>query len=439
VRAVPWLRVHGRQGDIRATVGVALVPVAVVGFTAGAALVLAAGPLANALFDPAHRAAGRHELQALGPFVPIVLCSTVALAALRGFGRMAFFAAQNAAVAVARPLAVAAVALAGYGPGGATLAWAVPVAPAAVVAGAVLRRDLGALRAAPRRWSLRALAAELWAYSGPRALASAFTITITWLDVLLVGRLASTSAAGIYGVASRLYVVGSYALQAVGVAAAPQFSGLIAGRRTPELERLYRVGTCWVMAFSWPFYAIMLVFPETMMRTLFGSAYAGGGHALAILGFAGLIDVGTGNAQALLLMSGHSKIYALNTGVGVLVNISLNLLLIPHLGISGAALAWAVTITVTNVAALVECLVLMRVRPFGPGYAVVAAAALGCFMALPLVARAVAGSGTPVFLGSAAVAAVAYLALLRRYRVVLDLHTLWRSLRDRSAAAPDAA
>ena len=186
------------------------------------------------------------------------------------------------------------------------------------------------------------------------------------------------------------------------------------------------------MAISWPFYAVMLVFPTTMMETFFGTGYAEGGRALAILGFAGLLDVGTGNSQAVLLMSGHSRLYAANTAAALAANVGLNLVLVPRFGITGAAVAWAVSISITNLAALVQVRYAMGVRPFGRGYPRVAAAALVCFAAVPLLVRAAAGT-EPAALGASIVLASAlYVAALRRLRGVLELGTLWRAFRPES-------
>lgn len=437
VRAVPRLRVLGRSGELGTTIAVAVVPVAVVGVVAAVCVYAAADSLAGAFFDAGHRDVGAHELRLLAAFIPIWLCATVLLAAVRGFGDITFYAVQNAAVAAVRPPIVAAVAVAGLGAAGVTVGWALPTIAALAGAIVLLRRHLrrvDSTTAEPRR-PLGAVIPEFWAYSLPRALAAVFTVTITWLDVLLVGRLSSTAEAGVYGVASRLYVVGAYALQAVGTAAAPQFSELIAAGRRRELERVYQLGTWWTMAISWPFYALMLVFPMTMMEAFFGSQYSGGGHALAVLGFAGLLDVGTGNSQAVLLMSGHSRFYAANTAAALAANVGLNLALVPRFGITGAAVAWAVSIAITNLAALLQVRYVMGVRPFGRGYPLIAAATLVCFAGVPLVVRTAAGSGLPAFAASIALASLCYLAALRRLRADLELGTLWRAFRPAQSGA----
>ena len=431
VRAVPRLRVLGRPAELFPTIAVAVVPVAAIGLLAAAAVYAGADMIAGAFFDRGHRGVGAQELRLLAAFIPVWVCATVLLSALRGFGDIVYFAAQNAALAAVRPPLLAAIALAGLGAAGVALGWAVPTIPTLIGAILLLRRHLRRVSAGAAARPLTAIAQEFWAYSLPRALAAVFSVTITWLDVLLVGRLGSTAEAGVYGVASRLYIVGAYALQAVGTAAAPQFSELIAAGRRDDLERVYQLGTWWTMAISWPFYALMLVFPTTMMEAFFGSGYAGGGRALAVLGFAGLLDVGTGNSQAVLLMSGHSRLYAANTAAALAANVGLNLALVPRFGITGAAVAWAVSIAITNLAALLQVRYAMGVRPFGRGYPLVGGAALACFAGIPLLVRAVAGSDVPAFVLSIVIAAAVYAAALRRLRTVLELGTLWRAFRPR--------
>jgi O-antigen/teichoic acid export membrane protein len=130
-----------------------------------------------------------------------------------------------------------------------------------------------------------------------------------------------------------------------------------------------------------------------------------------------------------LLLSGHSRLYAANTAAALAANIGLNLVLVPRFGITGAAVAWAVSISITNLAALLQVRYAMGVRPFGPGYPRVAAASIACFAAVPLMVRLVAGSGPGAFVVSILLAVAIYTVALRRLRDVLELGMLWRAFR----------
>jgi O-antigen/teichoic acid export membrane protein len=73
----------------------------------------------------------------------------------------------------------------------------------------------------------------------------------------------------------------------------------------------------------------------------------------------------------------------------LVVDIGLCFLLIPRMGISGAAVAWASSVVVRNGLTFVQVYRLNGVTPFSRGATVVALASLGCFGAPLLVVAAV--------------------------------------------------
>ena len=61
-----------------------------------------------------------------------------------------------------------------------------------------------------------------------------------------------------------------------------------------------------------------------------------------------------GNIHSVLLMSGRSGLAALNKAIAVAVDVALLLLLVPHWGITGAAVAWAAACLLDAALATVE-------------------------------------------------------------------------------------
>src|SRR6266702_5067322 len=78
------------------------------------------------------------------------------------------------------------------------------------------------------------------------------------------------------------------------------------------------------------------------------------------------------------------------------VNIGVDLVLIPRLGITGAAIGWAAAIGITNLLPLAQVAAAVRVHPFGRGMAAACALTLLSFAAIPLALRALAGPGPAV-------------------------------------------
>jgi len=174
--------------------------------------------------------------------------------------------------------------------------------------------------------------------------------TIIWLDVLLVGVILGSREAGIYGSAARFVAAGVVVLTAFRIVVAPRFSALLAERRTDEVEELYSVTARWVLLFGAPIYLTLAVFAPTVLGWL-GPGFGSGVSSMVILSLGSIVVLAAGNVQSLLLMSGRSSWGAFNKFVVVLFNVTGNLVLLPRIGIVGAALTWAASMVLDTVLA----------------------------------------------------------------------------------------
>jgi O-antigen/teichoic acid export membrane protein len=449
VRGVSARQALGATHELRRLVRVALGPVLLAGIGVAAAT-WALGPLLARVF--LHGIApgeGTGAIRLLAVFLPLVAVTIVALSGTRGFGTMLPYAAiENFGKPLARLVLVALVLAIGLGSMAALAAWAVPIAAGFVAAlWALLRlvRRAEAQAARPGQPSQpeaprpapgsRQLAAEFWRFAAPRGLAGIFQVTVLWLDVLLVGALRSTSEAGVYAAASKLAMVGTLATEAVRIAIAPQISGLLARHEQARAEGVYQVATWWIMTLCWPLYLGLAVFGPVVLR-IFGAEFVAGGTALLILSLAMLVDLSTGNVTVMLLMGGKSSWNLLNALGALVLNVALNLLLVPRIGIAGAALAWAASIVFENLAAIIELRILLRLNPFGRGWWLAAGQSALCFAGIGLLLAALLGRSPVSLVATAAIAAPLYLWLVWRSRAVLQLDALREAIRARRGAAP---
>ena len=251
---------------------------------------------------------------------------------------------------------------------------------------------------------------------------------ILWLDILLVGALASSYAAGVYSAVSKLAIIGTFTLEGNRLAIGPRLSALLARRQYDRAAELYQSSTRWLMLASWPLYAVFAIFPAAVLN-IFGPRYTVGASALTVLSLAMLVNLGTGNVTVVLLMGGRSSWSAINAGAALAVNIGLNLLLVPRIGILGAAIAWAASIVVDNVTAMVEIRWVMGLDPFGPGYWLAAGTTLACFGGPGLIARALLGETLPALGVSVAAGSVAFAIALYFARVPFQLAGIFAALR----------
>jgi O-antigen/teichoic acid export membrane protein len=441
VRFVARLRELGRWVDLRRTVKLAIVPVAIVSVAASVATFVWAPSIAR-VFAPDRRVEVAHFLRLIAPLLPFATVSTVALAGTRGFGTMVPFASiEGFAKPAVRPLAVLLMLTGGLATAEVALAWSLPealgCAAALTILLRLLRRNERRAEADDRPRTLRSLAREFWAFSAPRSLGAAFQVTVIYIDLLILGHYRSTAEVGVYGAASRIVTVGTFALQAVRLAIAPHISAMLTRNDREGARTLYQTATWWLMGISWPLFLTLAAFAPFLLRA-FGPEFAAGQTALLILSLAMLVNLGTGNVSMVLLMGGKSGWQLLNQGVSLAVNVALNLWLIPRYGMSGAAIAWGVAIALDNLMAVAEVRYLFGIGPFGPGYAAVVGATLVCFGGVGLAVRLLLGASFGSFALYAVVSCAAFVIAMRRYRGALRLDLLKDSFRRDSGAEGSA-
>jgi O-antigen/teichoic acid export membrane protein len=132
--------------------------------------------------------------------------------------------------------------------------------------------------------------------------------------------------------------------------------------------------------------------------------------------------------QTVLLMGGRSSWQLANTGAALAANIGLNLLLVPPLGLPGAAIAWSVSIVMSNVATVVQVRHLMTLRTFSPSSLLTGVVAAACYGGLGLLLRTLFGSTIPVMLLAVVLSTVCYGLYLWRFRSMLQLSELVAAL-----------
>ena len=474
MRWISRARAVGGLDQVRRLVPIALLPVAAAGVAAAAAIWVAAPELARIFLHGLPRSQAAVDIRIVAPLVPLGALSACLVDGARGFGRRwPYLAINGLGMPVARIVFVLVALLAGLGLYGTVVAWGIPVAAglaaSAAIFAVIVRSEVPARPARRGRergnslhhwwrsvsgWPVRAtrrspgrhratrvpanernqrLGAEFWRFTAPRACQGIFQVTIIWLNILLVGALMSRHAAGIFAAVSKLALVGVFALEGTRLAISPQVSAFLARREPIRAAALYQDATRWLTLATWPLYLVFAIFP-TVVLGIFGPRYTPGAAALAVLSLAMLANIGTGNVTVVLLMGGKSSWGAINSGAALAVNISLNLLLIPHLGILGAAIAFGASIVVDNVAAMVELRWVFGMVPFGSGYVLAAAVPVGCFGAVGLVVRALLGESLPALAVTLAIGIAGYAVALYAARAPLGLAGMAAAFRPRALA-----
>lgn len=444
--SLPRAKALDRRADVRLLLRVATVPVVIMSLLTTTALIVFAPHLAAAVVDGPPTRAIRFEraLYVLAPFLPVVSVYGLMVSTSRGLGsikplvvieKIGRNAAQTILVSVALVITPSLLL--------AIVAWGTPYLAGLAAMGVVVLRLLRVASAGAENETgrpVRELAAEFWGFCGPRALSRVFSVALQRLDILIVSAFLGLTEAAVYAAASRFLLLGLMFVQAIQQVMAPRISEFLARRETGRARLIYETTTAWLILVSWPIYLISGLFASFLLQ-VFGAEYVAGATVVVILCLSMLLATACGPVDVVLLMGGRSRWSMLNTGTALVVNVGLDLVLVPQYGITGAALGWSAGIAVNNLLPLYQVHRFVGIHPFGTASVHAMASSLACFGLIGLGCRLLLGPSAAGLAAALVVGGLAYLAGLWWWREQLALSALTAVMRrrrhnhgDRSAA-----
>ena len=428
VRAMSRLVALGRQHDIPSTLATGVLPVTGASALLGACLFAFAPTIADLAVSGSAPESLVSYIRIFAPFLVLAALTGVLVSAARGLGALAPFVwIENIGKPALQPLLIFIMLALGFGTAAVAFAWALPVALG--FAAAICWLALLVARAVPggvlveRRWTTVSVFTDFWSFAFPRAIAALFQAVVAWIDVILVGALASAKAAGIYAVASRLTLLGALFLRALILVLGPQVSSFLARGERARAQVVYQVSTWWLTAISWPAYVTIALFAPVVIR-IFGDDFAAGATPLAILSLAMLVSMACGPVSVVLLMAGKSSWNLANTIFAAALAIGLDIVLIPRYGVVGAAIGATAGIAANNLVPLFQVWRYLGLHPLGKGFAIVASSVALTYGLIGLIGRMLLGATPLALVLSAALATLAYGFLLYRERETLNLSVL---------------
>lgn len=229
---------------------------------------------------------------------------------------------------------------------------------ALVVAIVLMRRCAGVEASGPgpaltgRRWFGALL---------PLSVVGGLQLVNSQVDLVVLGLLASTHDVGVYKIASTLALQVSFALTIVNAVVAPRFAALYQQGKIAELRRVNRLGASASFAAGAVVVLMYAVFGRQLISLTVGDAYLPAFMPLLILSAAHLATLWAGTTNILLNMMGRERDVLVAAVASIAVNVVLNLLLIPRMGMTGAAIGTAASLVVWRV--LLSVYVNLRLEP----------------------------------------------------------------------------
>jgi O-antigen/teichoic acid export membrane protein len=218
--------------------------------------------------------------------------------------------------------------------------WAVTIAQLFVLD----RRLSHKVPAGPKRYEVKAW----FATSLPIFVVEGFYLLLTYVDILALEQMRSPDEVAVYYAAARLLALVAFVYFAIAGAATHKFTQYHVAGDKQRLAKFFVETIRWTF---WPSLAacLLILALGRPLLSLFGASFESGYGVMFILAVGMLSRAAVGPAERLLNMLGERKQCAFIYAAAFVINLTLCVLLIPHIGIEGAAVATATALTVESI------------------------------------------------------------------------------------------
>ncbi len=226
---------------------------------------------------------------------------------------------------------------AGLGVLGALAGYVVGLAVTTVVGALLLYRTLETYPRADRVES--GLPRRIAEYSLPITLTSSGTVLIKQVDVVLIGFFLDSAAVGYYTVSKQIVQFAEKPANALGFSISPRYAEQVSAGNRRRAAELYEEALGGMITVYAPAAVGLIVVADPTIRHVFGTEYLEAVpvvRVFALFLFVQAISFVTGSGLDYL---GRARARAVLKGAIALCNLGLNVLLIPRIGIVGAAVA----------------------------------------------------------------------------------------------------
>jgi len=190
---------------------------------------------------------------------------------------------------------------------------------------------------------------QILSVSFPMFLSSSLFMVMSWTDTIMLGMWRPEEEVGIYNVAVRLSMITSFTLGAINSIAAPKFAEFWGKRNLEGLKRIAQQSTKLIFWTSAPILVLYILFPKFFMG-IFGEEFRKGASALVFLTIGQFVNAACGSVGYILQMTEKHKIFQNILLIATLINLILNIFLIPKYGLNGGAFSNMVSMIIWKVA-----------------------------------------------------------------------------------------
>ena len=203
---------------------------------------------------------------------------------------------------------------------------------------------------------------QLLRLAGPLAIGLVLTDAYYRIDTVILSKLSTFSAVGVYGVMYKFVDIVHFLPSALNVTALPLLARTWGGDGR-DFRDVFRRSVSLTLITSALIAVEFALFARPIISLLYGARYADGAWAGRLVVAAECLNAFSMLAATVLLTMGRTRIYSVAALVGLLLNVGLNLWLIPDHSYNGAAAATLATAVLVVVVMWIPLLRDPRLRP----------------------------------------------------------------------------
>lgn len=229
---------------------------------------------------------------------------------------------------------------------------------------AVIKKQIPEIFQSPKKIKKRKILREVVMYSFPLFLAGIAWKLFKWGDSFIIGFFKTVADVGIYNAASPISLLLAVSSQLFMQLFFPLVTRLYSQGDKTTIKEMTKQVSKWIFILNLPLLLLLIIFPEEILNIFFGEQYLSASSSLIFLSigvfFLSFFDM----SYRLIAMKGMSKILFIDIVVMSITNIILNILLVPKLGILGAAIATMFSYIVLSIIAVYQSRKYLSITPF---------------------------------------------------------------------------
>ncbi|MBN1896573.1 MAG: oligosaccharide flippase family protein [Candidatus Aenigmarchaeota archaeon] len=300
-------------------------------------------------------------LMILSISIPFTTLMTILMSAFIGFKKADYRVyTENISLNSFKLLLILLFGIAGLGISGIAWAWTIATIMTFIVTVLLIRKLYPDIKSSLKSVEIKS---ELFKYSAPLLFTGTMGFIILWTDTIMIGIFMEASDVGIYNAAMPIGQILFMTANAIIALFLPVITELYSKNKIKKINNLYKTVSRWTLYVNLPIFLVLVFFSRQVLSIMFGPEYTSGYIVLVILSVGFMIKK-TFPVIETLQMAKKTKnvMYAIASGTAA--NVILNIMLIPAMGINGAALASMSTYTISTLMMLFYTRKFVKISPF---------------------------------------------------------------------------